>query len=145
MSRHFFAPLISVVLQILVFFAGNATARETRGSIKEAQLFPTSMIVILTDPARFNGRFAGVQGYLSTDFEDSRLYLTKDFGDLKLQENSLSVAYARNTKILTRNFKVAGYGEKGLPQCHHHYVFLVGVFEQKTMSLSNVCEIRILK
>lgn len=72
---------------------------------KDNSITFTSMYELLFFPEKNLEKFVWLKGYLSTEYEDSRLYLNKDDYDYWRVENSLRVLYDKDNLSLEPNKK----------------------------------------
>lgn len=138
-----------VVTAIMIFAICNQSIQALVGGVPDwmcsegpepevlkhsTDLFPvnTSMYELLFFPEKYEGRFVWVEGYLSTDYEDSRLYLSKEDLDYFRNENSLWVSYGKKSlRLYPENRNIFSFS--GLP------VRIGGVFHKSNLSF--VCSV----
>ncbi|ALO44314.1 hypothetical protein [Pseudoalteromonas phenolica] len=61
------------------------------GSLACSEARNVSLISLIANPEKFDQKCIWVSGYLHTQFEDSRLYLSKEHADRLFTENSIWV------------------------------------------------------
>ncbi len=116
-------------ISICVFFVVTITAQKSVLS-EPYLLHPPSLVSVLANPEKYDGKRITVTGFLHFQFEDSGLYLSKEAADYLITENSIWVRYSTDAKLDWR------CGEKfpatlGLSYFDGRYVTLSGTFNMK--------------
>lgn len=114
-------------------------------------MYPVSMIRILANPEAYKGKTVRVEGILHLNFEDSRLYLTKEHADhlscenaidVQLSNKRLSLEPAHSKKALFENYSA-------MPKSNYFndkYVMLEGTFDKNLMlSVARILEVEYYK
>jgi len=110
-----------------------------------------SIISIIANPERYDGKNVRVHGYLHLEFEDFALYLSKDDADYLRTENSLGISFSDNEvdfEPLDRSsFSVSNAGRKFNEDANLHQrigrfncvnVMLEGTYDAETHEIRNV-------
>jgi hypothetical protein len=98
-----------------------------------------SIIQLIAEPRNFDGQAVGVEGYLSTGYEDSRLYLTRDDADYVCQPNSVNVTFAKQIKMIPSNQK------HSLQEFDHKRVFVIGRFNATQREVQEISQISLAR
>jgi len=119
---------ISVALIILLFVVCIAAQKSVFA--EPYLLHPPSLVSVLANPEKYDGKRVMVTGFLHFQFEDSALYLSKEDADYLNGKNALWVRYNFAAKLDWR------CGEKfpstlGLSYFDARYVTLSGTFNMK--------------
>ncbi len=117
---------------ILLLLSSSSDAREMTQDEHRSAIDPTSIISLIATPEKFDGKWVSVEGYLSTGFEDSTLYLTKDLALNGLKSNAIFVSYDRSQLLISPNTI------SSLKQAHHNYVLIYGQFDRRFRRLAKV-------
>jgi hypothetical protein len=114
------------------FFVFSALSVAAQNSVltEPYLLHPPSLVSVLANPEKYDGKRITVTGFLHVQFEDSGLYLSKEDADYLITENALWVRYSTDAKLDWR------CGEKfpstlGLSYFDRRYVTLSGTFNMK--------------
>jgi hypothetical protein len=81
----------------------------------------------------------GVQGYLSTGYEDSCLYLTRDDADYVYQPNAVNVAFGKQVKMIPNN------PNHSLREFDHKRVFVIGRFDAIKHEIEEISQISLAR
>ena len=68
-----------------------------------------SLVALLANPDKYDGKLVRVSGFLHHKFEDNHLYISKDDADYLLTENGISVSYSKDLKTEPRGFPLEQY------------------------------------
>ena len=115
-GRHTLAACIPIAM-----FLAPPTSAKTRP-------VRVSLVALLANPEKYDGKLVGVYGYLHKKFEDSALYLSKMDGDFLIGKNALWVNYGKkvgwqpNSKTEIKSVKYF--------DCRH--VLVVGQFDTQS-------------
>jgi len=83
--------IICIVFVFLIF--AFSTLAQTSVLSEPYVLRPPSLISILSNPEKYDGKRVRVTGFLHFQFEDSALYFSKDAADYLILENAIWVRY----------------------------------------------------
>lgn len=100
------------------------SSRDLTEGEKRSAFCPVSIIKLISQPERFDKKWVTVRGYLSTGFEDSYLYTSKEFGDRMFHEDGIQVEF--DEKLL----RIEPVGLKK-EDAHHQYASIYGKFQAK--------------
>ena len=98
---------------------------------QQAALVEVSMVALLANPEKYNGKKVRVTGFLHVQFEDNAIYLHKDDADYLIGENALWVAYAKEPNlqpICKDKFSASGAKQRFFDG---RYVLIEGRFNMK--------------
>lgn len=109
--------------------------RPTESEISDASIVGTSLIELIADPMKHDGKVVGVTGFLSTGTEDSKLYFSESHADFCISENAIDVAYAKDVELRPGNTS------HSVKQFDRRYVFLCGRFNGKNKTLEQVVRV----
>lgn len=109
---------VTVLLTISLFWLWQYTHPTRKSSV--------SIVQLLSNPERYDGRAMYVSGYLHVKFEDYGLYLDKESADYMRSENSIWVDFLERPEIRRRK-GVAG-STNDVKQMDETFVTLFGVF-----------------
>lgn len=133
--KSFYQSIVTTIVLLSVPLVIQARPLENKapGSAKPlVSLFPISMISVLTNPDQYRGKRCRIQGFLHLQFEDNRLYFSKEFADYLSSENSIYVSLDENVHLepSVRFSTIANAYGKLVPQYFHEkVVMLEGTFD----------------
>ncbi len=95
--------------------------------IAQAQQQPlsVSLIQIIANPEKYNGKFVRIGGYLHNKFEDSGLYLSKDHADRLMGREGIWISYSNKLTLQPKT-------EEGIRYFDTKWVLLEGIFQYKS-------------
>ncbi len=100
--KSFYQSIVTTIFLLSVPLVIQARPVENKApdSAKPlVSLFPISMISVLTNPDQYRGKRCRIQGFLHLQFEDNRLYFSKEFADYLSSENSIYVTTDKNVNL----------------------------------------------
>lgn len=128
-----FALTFSVLL-IIVSFPGSLAQKKQERSSASTTIFPgdvnpqfVSLVRLIATPEQFNDKEVLVKGFLSVEFENTALYLSKEHYDADLYQNAIWVNFQPRNKLQALD----GRGNRiGVRELSEKYVIVKGVFKQ---------------
>jgi hypothetical protein len=115
--------LLPLVPLFFVLFVSHSSVTESAQNAIVPQPINVSMINLIADPEKFDGKVISVDGFLAIESEDARLYLSQEDYRHYIPENGIFIDV---NKVVSKNMeKVDG-----------HYAGLVGVFYQRGAPVS---------
>jgi hypothetical protein len=64
-----------------------------------------TLLQLLTNPSPYNGRYVQVMGVLSVEFEDNRLYFSKEFYDVFYPQYAIDIRLPKKALAASRRFQ----------------------------------------
>jgi len=116
-------------------------SRELTALERKALTDKTPLVSLISIPEKYSGKSLAVEGYLHNEYEDQRLYLSKEAADHHMTDYAIGVSFAKNSLLLqaVSNEILPQDRDQALHKFDKKYVLLTGQFSPG--SLSNVTRI----
>lgn len=110
-------------LVILLLAVSSFYAQQSR--------FDVSIISLIANPEKYDGKKVRISGFLHVQFEDSAIYLHKDDADHLIGENALWVDYAKDPSLQPICKEKYDASKLMTKYFNGRYVLIEGVFNMK--------------
>ena len=111
MKNHFI--LLLILICSVKIYSQNDTIPKPKKIEPKKQTEYVSIISLIANPEKYNGKRIGISGYMSAEFEGTAIYLSREDFDNRINKNSI--------------FLLIGKGEN-YQIYHKEYVSLEGTF-----------------
>lgn len=112
-------------------------SREITTDEREALSHSVSLINLISTPEKYIGKLVAVEGFLHVQYEDERLYLTKEHAEHLIRANAVDVSFAKSNLLLqpaSRKQILPRNRDHALYTFDKKYVLLIGRFTPGNLS-----------
>ncbi len=116
---------LTIFILVNSLFAQNSI-RDTINT-EDARYSDISIIQLIVNPVKYDGKKISVSGYMHIKFEDCAIYLTKTDADYLNGANGLWISFSKNIEKLSIN---SGYKKSDVPISYFDckFVRITGIF-----------------
>jgi hypothetical protein len=140
--------VLSIVLSLPMYADQSTQQRFTQSrdlTTTERSAKSVSLVSLISVPEKYAGKVIVVEGFLHKQYEDERLYLSKEDATHLITENALNVSFAKSNLLLQTvpNQNLPSDVDHALHTFDQKYVLLIGKFSPGNLTeITRVLELK---